>query len=135
MTRCSAILALVYALGIVAIGGWSLSHVLAGTVTRENFALVLVLPIAWIVSFTGMAASLMLAWRVRGLGRTLEEMAARVKAGAPTEGYERELEDVVTALAAQENGLPERWLRPFVRRALRALIERARADAHGAGQA
>jgi hypothetical protein len=133
--RRSAILALVYALGVVAIGGWSLSHALAGTVTRENFALVLVLPIAWIASFPGMAASLVLVWRIRGLGRTLEEIAARVKAGAPTEGHERQLEDVVTALAAQENGLPERWLRPFVRRALRALIERARADAHGAGQA
>jgi hypothetical protein len=131
--RRSACLVLAYVLGIAAIGGWALSHVLAGTVTRENFALVLVLPIAWIVSFPGMAASLMLAWRVRGLGRTLEEMAARVKAGAPTEEHERELEDVVTARAAHENGLPERWLRPFVRRALRALMERARADARGSG--
>jgi hypothetical protein len=133
--RCSAILALVYALGIVAIGGWSLSHVLAGTVTRENFALVLVLPIAWIASFPGMAASLVLVWRIRGLARTVEGMAVRLKAGAPTAEHERELEDVLTTLAANENGLPERWLRPFVRRALRALIERARADAHGAGQA
>lgn len=135
MIRRSAILALVHVLGIVAIGGWSLSHVLAGTVTRENFALVLVLPIAWIASFPGLAASLVMAWRIRGLGRTLEDMGARLKAGAPTAERERELEDVLTALAAEENGLPARWLRPLVRRALRVMVERARADASGAGRA
>jgi hypothetical protein len=116
----------IYLAGIVLVFGWSISRVVADTVTRENFALVVVLPLAWTISFPGMAASLILAQRIRGLQRVLTELAARVQGGAPTEEQERELVDTFTALAAQENGLPERLVRPFVRRALSELMQRAR---------
>ena len=118
----------IYGVGLVLIWGWAISHALAGTVTRENFALVLVLPLAWTFSFPGMATSLILIQRVRGLQRLLAELGARVQGGAPTEEQERELEETFTALAARENGLPELLVRPFVRRTLHLLLERARAE-------
>lgn len=125
MFKSSARWVAIYLIGVVLVWGWALSHLLGGTVTRENFALVVVLPLAWTISFPGMATSLILVQRIRGLGRVLEEMGTRLQAGAPTAEQERELEDVFTTLAAQENGLPERLVRPFVRRALHALLERA----------
>jgi hypothetical protein len=118
----------IYGVGLVLIWGWAISQALAGTVTRESFALVVVLPLAWTLSFPGFATSLILIQRVRGLRRALEELAARVQGGAPTEAQERELEATFTALAARENGLPERLVRPFVRRTLHLLVERARAE-------
>lgn len=62
----------------------------------------------------------------RDVSRVLEEMGTRLQAGAATAEQERELEDVFPTLSAQENGLPERLIRPFVRRALHALMEHAR---------
>ena len=133
MLRRTALLLAIYCLGTAAIGGWSLSHLLGGTVTRENFALVVVLPIAWLTSFWPMATSLVMILRIRALRGLLAQLAARVEAGAaPTHEQRRELEDVFTQLAAQDNGLPELLMRPLVRRALDVLLARAQESARGA---
>jgi hypothetical protein len=58
-------------------------------------------------------------WRLRS---TLEEICRRRAAGLPSAEQEGELEDALTLLAAQENGVPERWVRPFVRRVLRSRL-------------
>ena len=42
MLRRSARLLLLYLLGLLLVWGWSLSHLLGGTATRDNLALVLV---------------------------------------------------------------------------------------------
>jgi hypothetical protein len=126
----SAKLVGLYLLGIALIGGWSLSHVLGGSVTSDNFALVLVLPLAWIFSYWPTMGGLLLAWKMYRLQASVEGWAERSALGLPTEHAERELEDTLTLLAVQENAIPEKWARRVVRKLLAAA--RAKADAERA---
>jgi len=123
----SAKLLSLYLLGIALIGGWSLSHVLGGNVTTDNFALVLVLPLAWIFSYWPTMGGLLLAWKMYRLQANVEGWAESAALGLPTEHAEHELEDTLTLLAVQENAIPERWARPWVRKLMAAA--RAKADA------
>jgi hypothetical protein len=116
----SARLVAVYVLGILLVGGWSLSHVFAGSVTSENAAGVIVFPLAWTFGFWPTVVPLFLAHRVWRLQATLEDYCARRASGVSTAEPEAELEDTITLLAAEENGIPERLVRPFVRRFLRS---------------
>lgn len=123
MVARSAKLVALYVVGALVIGGWALEHLLGGTVTRENAALVLVLPLAWLFGFWPTVVPIVLAHRLWRLPSRLEELMLQRRMGCPTDAAERELEDTLVALAARENGIPERWARRLVRRAARALRE------------
>jgi hypothetical protein len=123
----SATLLAIYLAGIAIVGGWSLSHVLGGTVTRENGAGVIVFPLAWAFGFWPTVMPMLLAARVWRLQSLLEQYVARRAAGVSTEAPEQELEDTVTVLVAHENGIPERLARWLVRRFLNAMRARAAA--------
>lgn len=120
MIRRSAKLLAVYLLGLVLVAGWSLGHVLGGTVTSENAAAVIAFPLAWLFGFWPTVMPILLAARIRRLQGTLEEFVQRRAAGLPTEESRQELEDTFTLLAAEENGVPEFLVRPVVRRFLRS---------------
>lgn len=126
MFRRSLLAALVYVTGAIALLYWSVSGFFAGA-PREDWALMIVLPAAWIISFWPMFGSLVMVYKIWTLQDTLERIGARVQAtGAADETDLKELEDVGTKLAADESGLPEFVVRGFIRKFL------ARA---GAGQA
>jgi hypothetical protein len=114
----------IYGIGIVLVWGWSLSHLLGGTATRENLALVLVLPLAWTFSYWPMVGSALLAWRVHRLSGVLQNWAQRRALGLPADAPAQELEDTLTLMLVHENPIPERWARRLVRRALGALAQR-----------
>ncbi|HEY8494233.1 MAG TPA: hypothetical protein VIN04_10095 [Myxococcota bacterium] len=123
MVARSAKLVALYVVGALVIGGWSLEHLLGGTVTRENAALVLVLPLAWMFGFWPTVVPIVLAHRLWRLQSHLEELMLQRRMGLSTGAAERELEDTLVMLAAHENGIPERWARRLVRRAARMLRE------------
>lgn len=125
MLKRSAKLLAVYFAGILIVGGWSLGHVFGGTVTADNAAEVIVFPLAWIFGFWPVVGPLLLAWKVWRLQSVLQEYCARRASGVSTAEQEQELEDTVTLLAMEENGIPERFARPLVRRALGAARSRA----------
>lgn len=120
MIKGSLKLFAIYLFGVVLVVSWSLIHVVGGTVTRENLAGVIVFPLAWIFGFWPTVMPMVVAHRIWRLQSTLERLCERRQLGLPTAEQEGELEDTFTMLAAEENGIPERWVRPFVRRVLRA---------------
>jgi hypothetical protein len=124
MLRRSAAFVILYLLGLLLVWGWSLSHLFGGTATRDNLALVLVLPLAWTFSYWPMVGSLLAAWKVWRLQKTLETWAERKAVGLPTELPEQEIEDVLTRLMAEENHIPERWARRLVRKLIGVARER-----------
>jgi hypothetical protein len=109
-----------YVAGLLVVGGWSLSHVLGGTVDSENAAGVIVFPLAWTFGFWPTVLPLLLAWKVWRLQTVLGEWCERRAAGVSTAAQEQELEDTLTLLAMEENHVPERFARPLIRRALGA---------------
>lgn len=120
----SILAAVVYILGLVGLAGWSIHGFLTGA-PREDWALMIVLPLAWTFSYWPMLGSLIMISRIRGLQRTLEGIGAELEAGvSPSPERLQELEDVGTHLAARENRLPEFILRPIIRR----LLDRAVGD-------
>ena len=120
MLKRSAKLFALYVVGILIVGGWSLGHVVAGTVTTDNAPAVIVFPLAWIFGYWPVVAPALLAWKIWRLQSVLQEYCARRASGVSTAEQEQELEDTVTLLAMEENGIPERFARPLVRRALGA---------------
>jgi hypothetical protein len=122
--RSARLLAL-YLIGMLLVWSWSLSHLLGGTATRENLALVLVLPLAWTFSYWPMLGSLILAWKAHRLSSILQDWARCRSLGLPADAPEQQIEDMLTLLVAQENPIPARWARKLVRHALRAARERA----------
>jgi hypothetical protein len=129
MLRRSARLVGLYLLGLLLVWGWSLSHLLGGTATRDNLALVLVLPLAWTFSYWPTLGSLLAAWKIWRLQKTLEAWCERKSLGLPADLPEQEIEDALTHLVAAENGIPERWARWLVRKVMGVLRERAAAAA------
>jgi hypothetical protein len=125
MIKRAAFLTTSYLVGAVLVVGWSLSHVLGGTVDSENAAGVIVFPLAWLFGFWPAVLPLVLAHRIWRLQATLEQFCERRALGLPVDAQVDEVEDTLTLLAAQENGIPQRWVRPFVRRALRGSESRA----------
>jgi hypothetical protein len=123
--RRSAKLLTLYLAGAVLVVGWSLSHVLGGTLDPGNAAGVIVFPLAWIFGFWPTVLPILLAHRRYRLRSTLEDYCMRRASGLPTDAPARELEDTLTLLAAQENGIPERFVRPFVQKVLRTAAEDA----------
>jgi hypothetical protein len=107
-----------YAVGTFAVAGWSLSHVLGGTVTTENAAGVIVFPLAWIFGYWPAVLPLVVAYRIWHLQATIEEIAARKAIGLDPSEQVQDIEDTLTLLAVQENGIPEWFVRPIVRRCM-----------------
>jgi hypothetical protein len=124
MLRRSARLVVLYLIGIVLVWGWSLAHLLGGTATRDNLALVIVLPLAWTFSYWPMVGSLVLAWKFHRLQFVVQDWAERRSLGLPTDGPAQDVEDTLTLMLVQEYPLPERWARKLVRRFLLAAQER-----------
>lgn len=113
---------LLYAAGLLMLLVWSVHGFVTGA-PRDDWALMIVLPIAWAFSYWPMLGSLLMIARIRGLQRTLEGIAAELDAGIdPSPDKMRELEDVFTHLAAQENRLPEFMVRPIIRKVLARLV-------------
>ena len=87
MIRRTAGLVLLYLVGLLLVWGWSLSHLLGGTATRDNLALVLVLSLA------GTAVSLYLPYLSKSLvDRALlgrDEAWAETEVAAFAEGLSR----------------------------------------------
>jgi hypothetical protein len=110
---------LTYVLGLVALAIWSMHGFLTGA-PREDWALMIVLPFAWAISFWPMLASLVMIARIWHLQRTVEKLADEIEPGCMpgTENLDK-LEDIATAFAAHENRLPQFVVRPFIRRVLR----------------
>jgi hypothetical protein len=118
--RSSARMLLVYVAGLVLIWGWSLSRLYA-PVPGQDLALVLVAPLAWTFGFFPVVGPLVVVLRLRAFGRTLGDVQARVRSGLPPDpAHLAELEDVLTTLAANENGIPEFVARRVVRRVIAA---------------
>ena len=118
MLRQTLLAVVVYVFGAVALVGWSLSGFMTGA-PREDWALMIVLPPAWIISYWPMLGSLTMAYRIWTIGSTLERIGERIRElGAADDGDIRELEDLATRLAAKESHLPELIVRPFVRKTL-----------------
>lgn len=109
---------MVYLAGVLLVAGWSLSHVVGGTVTHENAAGVIVFPLAWTFGFWPTVVPMLLAHRIWRLQSTLDQFLERQAIGASTAEPMQDLEDTIAALAAHENGIPGRWILPFVRRVL-----------------
>ena len=132
MIRRTFLAAFAYVTGAIALLYWSIAGFAAGA-PREDWALMIVLPAAWMISFWPMFGSFVMISKVWTIQGTLERIADGIKTeGAADEKDLRELEDVVTKLAADENGIPEFIARPFVRKAI-ARVAWNRAVAAGSG--
>jgi len=105
----------VWLLGAVAVAAWSLARVLAGTANGENTALVVLLPLAWILGFWVVAGPLLAVWKIRQLQSVLDEHCRRKAAGLDAGTTEQDVEDALTQLATRESSIPERWARRLVR--------------------
>lgn len=106
----------VYLFGAIGLLYWSLSGFNAGA-PREDWALMIVLPAAWIFSFWPMFGTLVLILRIRATQGLLERIADRLRAeGAANPTDLQALEDLAVRLAARENRLPEFIMRPLVRK-------------------
>ncbi len=129
MARQFVMAAAIYLVVGVALVVWSLSGLAAGA-PRDDWALMIVLPLAWMFSFWPLWGALTMAQRMRAIGATLERVVGRIRAGASPDAADiGELERSATALAARESGLPEIIVRPVVRRGLARLMQRNGATA------
>jgi hypothetical protein len=84
---------------------------------REQYALFIVLPLAWIFGYWGVAGPLIAAVRVRRVFRTLEQVRTREQLVALIR--EPETREAAIDLIARENGLPR-----FLAKHVYALLER-----------
>lgn len=114
----SILAVLTYLSGLVALAIWSIHGFLTGA-PKEDWALMIVLPLAWAFSYWPMLGALVLIARIRGLQRTLGKISAELDSdGEPGPENLGELEDIATSFAVRENRLPEFIVRPFIRKAL-----------------
>jgi len=118
MFRQSLLAGIVYVAGTVILLYWSVSGYLGGA-EKENWALMIVLPAAWIISFWPTYASLLLAYKIWNIQDTLERIGDSIRAtGSADRKDMTELAEIGTELAAEESGIPQFIIRPFVRRFL-----------------
>lgn len=132
--------AFTYVFGLVALVIWSIHGFVTGA-PKEDWALMIVLPLAWAFSYWPMLGSLIMISRIRGLQRTLEGIGRELEGGNdPSPQRMQELEDMGTRLAAHENRLPEFIVRPIIRRllnrsvgdgSLKRIIEKGKKESKG----
>lgn len=131
MSFRSLLAAFVYAAGALILLYWSVSGFIAGA-PKENWALMIVLPAAWIISFWPAYASLLIAYKIWTIQDTLERVGQAIKARGVTDEKDlRELEDLGTRLAAKEAGIPEFIARPIIRKLLSRLVREETAIGQG----
>lgn len=118
MLRQTLLALAIYLLGACGLVYWSVTGLSSGA-PREDWALMIVLPMAWLFSYWPMLGSLLTIARIRSIQRTVEGIAAQLDTGLdPSPERLRELEDMGTVLAARENRVPRFLVRPFIRKAL-----------------
>ncbi len=132
MLRHTLYALVVYVFGAIGLLYWSLSGFNAGA-PREDWALMIVLPAVWIISFWPTLGTLVLIWKIHAAQGLLERIAERLRAeGLADMADLRELEDLAVELAARENRLPEFIMRKLVRKTL-ARIAAGRGPIRDAG--
>lgn len=125
----------IYLVGGALLVYWSLAGFIAGA-PREEWALMIVLPLAWIFSFWPTYGSLSMILRIRSIEHTLQRVVGQLRGGFdPSNADLEELEDYATRFAARENRLPEFLVRPFIRRGLAHAIARAKVEREEAPKA
>lgn len=118
MSRRNLLAAFVYAAGALILLYWSVSGFILGA-PRENWALMIVLPAAWIISFWPLYGSLVIAYKMWTIQDTIERIGETIKAsGSADEADLKELEDIGAKLASSETGIPEFLVRPLIRKLL-----------------
>lgn len=130
LVRSAKLLGL-YLLGILILSCWVLGHVFDGSVTKDNLALLIVLPLAWVFSYWPTVTSLLVAWKVHRLQHVLERYTARSQAGLETAEQVQEIEDTFVLALMNENPIPERWARRIVRWVVAAAKRAAERNAGG----
>lgn len=131
MSFRSLLAAFVYAAGALILLYWSVSGFIAGA-AKENWALMIVLPAAWIISFWPVYGSLLIAYKVWTIQDTLERVGEAIKArGVAHQDDLKELEDVGIKLVSKEAGIPEFIARPIIRKLLARLVREEPAIGHG----
>jgi len=124
MLRRTLYALLVYIFGAFGLLYWSLAGFNAGA-SREDWALMIVLPAAWIVSFWPSFGALVVIWQVRNAQGLLARLDQQFQAEGGFDASDlRELEEFAVKLAARENRLPEFIVRPFVRKAITGFAAR-----------
>ena len=107
-----------YVAGLVGLGWWSLAGLL-GDAPKEDWALLIILPLAWLFSYWPTVGSLVVALRWRGLMRSLGEIQQRLENGQTAQPEARaDIVETLVELAAKENGVPRFVVRRFVERAV-----------------
>lgn len=136
MLRRTLYALVVYIFGAISLLYWSLSGFNAGA-PREDWALMIVLPVAWIISFWPGFAALVVIWQVRNAQGLLTRLDQQFLADGTVDASDLgELEDLAVKLVARENRLPAVIVRPFVRRAITDLAARRAGGRHvSAGRA
>lgn len=131
MSFRSLLAAFVYAAGALILLYWSVSGFIAGA-PKENWALMIVLPAAWIISFWPVYGSLLIAYKVWTIQDTLERVGEAIKARGVADRKDlQELEDVGIKLVSKEAGIPEFIARPIIRKLLARLVREEPAIGHG----
>ena len=107
-------LIVVYVAGLIGLAWWSLTGLFGGA-PKEDWALMIVLPLAWLFSFWPIVGSLLLALKWRGLMKSLDTVDARLRSGESVRPDTRtEVVDALVDLAARENGVPRFVARRFI---------------------
>ena len=131
MLRRTVLALAVYSFGAIGLLYWSLAGFNAGA-PRDDWALMIVLPAAWIISFWPMFGTLVMIQKIWTVQSLIERIGDRIAMEGVADSKDlAELEDIGTSLAARENGLPKFIVRPLVRRAL-VRIAAGRVAAQGA---
>jgi len=121
MPRVTLLAAFVYATGALILLYWSVSGFIFGA-PRENWALMIVLPAAWIISFWPVYGSLLIAYKVWTIGDTLDRVGEMIKTSGSADKKDlKELEDLGIKLASGETGIPEFIVRPLIRKLIARL--------------
>lgn len=123
MLRSTLYAFVVYVFGAVGLLYWSVAGFNAGAAS-EDWALMLVLPAAWIISFWPMFGTAMMVWKVRGAQDLLQRIVDRLRdEGAADTTNLADLEELAVQLAAHENRLPQFLVRRIIRRAIRTIAD------------
>ena len=131
MSFRSLLAAFVYAAGALILLYWSVSGFIAGA-PKDSWALMIVLPAAWIISFWPVYASLLIAYKIWTIQDVLERVGEAIKARGVADGKDlKELEDLGTRLAVKESGIPEFIARPIIRKLLARLVREEPAIGQG----
>ncbi|TNF33150.1 MAG: hypothetical protein EP312_10090 [Gammaproteobacteria bacterium] len=116
-------LLVIYILGCLTLVPWCV-WTLFTAATKDNIALLIVLPLAWVISYWPMMGSLVAAWNIHRFMKKLDDLKT-------TDDIRREflahgLDDAVIDMIAHENKLPAWLVRKVIRKLpLEALLQKA----------